>query len=129
MAHELRNPLSVIKGFIQLSSFTGQLDKYYDTILSEIDRMNDILEIFFLSLSKKQTNKKDVVPEKMCDSLIPLIQSECLLKKILYRLYEFERSGALCFADISMVKQVILNLLRNAVEAFDGRQKKKRYLP
>lgn len=124
MAHELRNPLSVIKGFVQLSAFNGQLDKYYDTILSEINRMNDILEDF-LSLSRKQTNKKDAVPEKMCRSLIPLIQSECLLKNIDFD-YEFESSGAICFVDAAMIKQVILNLLRNAVEAFDDRQKKKR---
>ncbi|TCP32367.1 phospho-acceptor domain-containing protein [Scopulibacillus darangshiensis] len=119
-AHELRNPLSVIRGFIQLSGLTNNIGKYYQTILSEIDRMNNIVEDF-LSLSRKTSRKRAQDPNGLFNSLIPLIRSECLLRKINFD-YDFEKTERKIYFDDSMIKQIILNLLRNAVEAFDENQ-------
>lgn len=124
-AHELRNPLSVIRGFIQLSGLTNNIGKYYNTILSEIDRMNNIVEDF-LSLSRKTSRKDKHIPFKLFQSLIPLIRSECILRKIDFH-YHFERTTRLLYIDGSMIKQIVLNLLRNSVEAFDPDQEKKAF--
>ena len=43
VAHEIRNPLTSIKGFIQLMQSTKELDyRYLEIILQEIDRINTI---------------------------------------------------------------------------------------
>ncbi len=55
VAHELRNPLSVIRGFLQLAQLTNDFHKYYDTILSELNRMNGIIEDFVGFPQKKLT--------------------------------------------------------------------------
>lgn len=117
-AHELRNPLSVIRGFIQLSGLTNNIEKYYQTILSEIDRMNNIVEDF-LSLSRKASRKKLQIPSELFQSLIPLIRPECLLRQINF-VYSFGKTPKKLFVDDSMIKQIILNLLRNTVEAFEA---------
>ncbi|MFC7393328.1 nitrogen regulation protein NR(II) [Scopulibacillus cellulosilyticus] len=124
-AHELRNPLSVIRGFIQLSGLTNNIEKYYRTILSEIDRMNEIIEDF-LSLSRNNSRKLVQEPNELFQSLIPLIRSECILRNITFD-YHFEKTNRKIFLDKSMIKQIILNLLRNAVEAFPEDQHDKRF--
>ncbi|WP_205003700.1 ATP-binding protein [Scopulibacillus daqui] len=124
-AHELRNPLSVIRGFIQLSGLTNNIEKYYKTILSEIDRMNEIIEDF-LSLSRNNSRKQVQEPNELFHSLIPLIRSECILRNITFD-YQFEKTNRRIYFDKSMIKQIILNLLRNAVEAFEEKQNDKRF--
>ncbi len=124
-AHELRNPLSVIRGFIQLSGLTNNIGKYYNTILSEIDRMNHIVEDF-LSLSRKTSRKEKHLPFDLLQSLIPLIRSECLLREIEF-IYDFQKTDQALYIDGAMIKQIVLNLLRNSVEAFNPDQEKKKF--
>ncbi|MRU05250.1 PAS domain-containing protein, partial [Bacillus anthracis] len=45
VAHEVRNPLTVIKGFIQLFQINKEdQEKYFDLMLSEIERIEAILQ-------------------------------------------------------------------------------------
>ncbi|MFS0786304.1 HAMP domain-containing sensor histidine kinase [Shouchella sp. 1P09AA] len=117
VAHELRNPLSVIKGFLQLSHLTCDFQKYYNTIISELNRMNIIIEDF-LSVSRKKSNRKWQSPSNLIQSLVELMKAECLLHSVELQV-NFDKSFALCHVNESMFKQVMLNLLRNAIEAFD----------
>lgn len=116
VAHELRNPLSVIKGFLQLAQLTNDFQKYYDTILSELNRMNGIIEDF-LSVSRKKIDRKWQSPVKLMKSLIEIMKAECLLHNVELHLDIFETSK-LVHVNESMIKQVMLNLLRNSIEAY-----------
>lgn len=118
VAHELRNPLSVIKGFLQLSHLTCDFQKYYNTIISELNRMNIIIEDF-LSVSRKKNNKKWQSPTNLIRSLAELMRAECLLHSVELKV-EMDLSYSVCYVNESMFKQVMLNLLRNAIEAYDG---------
>ncbi|WP_051263212.1 two-component system sensor histidine kinase NtrB [Tuberibacillus calidus] len=122
-AHELRNPLSIIRGFIQLSRMTGNIDKYYGTILSELNRMNRIIDDF-LSLSRKKENKERCEPGGFFTTVAEIIQSECLLRNIDLRL-QITKTARYVLIDKSMMIQVVLNLFRNAVEAISEDQKEK----
>ncbi len=121
VAHELRNPLSVIQGFIQLSKITENFSRYYDTILSEISRMNQIIEDF-LSISRKKVEKKHLKPADLLDSIKALIQSECLLHGINFD-YKLHNNDGYLYVNESMIKQVMLNLLRNTIEAYEEKTK------
>lgn len=126
VAHELRNPLSVIRGFLQLSSLTNDWKKYYDTIISEITRMNEIIEDF-LSVSRKKISKKIQKPDRIFQSLIYIIRSECLLHNIIFE-YDIQESTKESEVNEAMVKQIMLNLLRNSVEAFDDQKEIRRFV-
>ena len=126
MAHELRNPLSVIKGFIQLSQITDNWSKYYDTIMAEINRMNSIIEDF-LSVSRKKVKKQPIEPQQIFRSLVYIFQSECLLHNIDFD-FEIEEVEEHVVVNEAMIKQVMLNFLRNAIEAYPEDQKSKVFL-
>lgn len=118
LVHELRNPLTVIKGFFQLSSLTQDFYKYQGVIMSEIDRMHLLLESFLKSC-KDEIASKPVLPDKLSSSLIALMASECTMRRVSFD-YDVAFSENVCNVDASMIKQVILNLTRNALDAVEG---------
>jgi PAS domain S-box-containing protein len=64
VAHEIRNPLTSIQGFIRLLQ-KGEVNPFYfDVILSEIHRLEDIVEAF-LTLAKPQTPKMKEIDLKI----------------------------------------------------------------
>ncbi|MFA9559349.1 nitrogen regulation protein NR(II) [Evansella sp. AB-rgal1] len=125
VAHELRNPLSVIKGFLQLSRLSNNLSKYYDTIFSEIERMNKIIEDF-LSISRKEIEKRYVKPDEMMESILMIFRSECLLHDIFFT-YSIQPMNSTIFVNVQMMKQVLINILRNSVEAYHGQPTKRTF--
>ncbi|MDG5786574.1 histidine kinase dimerization/phospho-acceptor domain-containing protein [Evansella sp. AB-P1] len=123
VAHELRNPLSVIKGFLQLSRLSNNLNKYYDTIFSEIERMNKIIEDF-LSVSRKEIELHFVKPLTLMESLLMIFRSECLLHDVHFT-FSINGSDSPVYVNDQMIKQVLINILRNSIEAYD-KQKENR---
>ncbi|MBU9722475.1 MULTISPECIES: two-component system sensor histidine kinase NtrB [Bacillaceae] len=120
VAHELRNPLSVIKGFLQLSKLSNNIEKYYDTIFTEIDRMNKIIEDF-LSVSRKKIDMHYYQSKELMESLLMIFRSECLLHDIELS-YSINEEDATLYINEQMIKQVLLNILRNSVEAYEGQK-------
>lgn len=128
VAHELRNPLSVIKGFLQLAKLTDDFHKYYDTILSELNRMNLIIEDF-LSVSRKKMTRSWQSPNQIIESLVQILKSECLLHDVNLDLQlTATKYNVTVHVNESMIKQVILNLLRNSVEAYGSSNINRRFI-
>ncbi|MFS0724727.1 ATP-binding protein [Paenibacillus sp. 1P07SE] len=121
-AHEIRNPLTAIKGFLQMFKNTMKekgLNKefgYTEIMLTEIDRINELVSEFLL-LSKPKNITFDLVdPNAVMGEILPIIQNEALLHGIVLQ-YE-ELSGLpRVVADGEMLKQVFLNIGKNGIEA------------
>ncbi|WP_158291462.1 PAS domain-containing sensor histidine kinase [Desulfosporosinus sp. Sb-LF] len=118
IAHEIRNPLQTVKGFLQfLQSKEGVLpyQDYFKLMIDELNRANQIITEF-LSLSR--TKPTDL---QLCDindilkSVLPLIQAQAIEED---KLIEVElKSGTKTMLDVDEIKQVILNLVKNGLEA------------
>ncbi|SEN82403.1 PAS domain S-box-containing protein [Paenibacillus sp. OV219] len=119
IAHEIRNPLTSIRGFIQLlKPHLAQLGKeeYSRIILTEIDRANDII-YEFLNSSKPSAPMKQKVPiHSLLKEVILLSDSEALLKGCQIHLESYDEELTISI-DVKQVKQVILNMVRNAIDA------------
>lgn len=116
LAHEIRNPLTSIKGFIQLFKSDSDQQEYYDIVLGELERINNIVGEF-LVLAKPSA---DVFSEKDINVLIldiiTLINSESSLNNVqIYVDYEPDLPMVSC--EENQLKQVFINLLKNAIEA------------
>ncbi|MGG7620424.1 ATP-binding protein [Bacillus coreaensis] len=108
--------LEILRGFVQL--FKGDQDQnvYYDIVLSELDRINGIVGEF-LFLSKPTTTamqERDV--RKLLSDVVTLIQTQTILSNIQIGM-EYESNLPYVYCDENQLKQVFLNILKNATEA------------
>ncbi|WP_274649293.1 ATP-binding protein [Paenibacillus humicola] len=119
IAHEIRNPLTSIRGFIQLlRPHLLQLGKeeYARIILAEIDRANDIIYEFLNSSKPSAPMKETVAISSLLKEVILLSESEAHMKgcQILFESYDEDLTISI---DVKQMKQVILNIVRNAMDA------------
>ncbi|MBD2845604.1 PAS domain-containing protein [Paenibacillus sp. IB182496] len=121
-AHEIRNPLTAIKGFLQMFKSTLRekgLDKEYgytEIMLTEIDRINALVNEFLL-LSKPKDVSYDLVElATVLREIMPIVSNEALLHGITVN-YDAQAWLPLVVADREMLKQVFLNICKNGIEA------------
>lgn len=117
IAHEVRNPMTTVRGFLQMSRERQEILSlpYIELMIEELDRANAIITEF-LNLAKNKTNEKSSQNlNSIIDSLFPLIQAEALLldKRVTLELGEFP----LLDLDEKEIRQLILNLSLNGLEA------------
>ncbi|WP_168121021.1 ATP-binding protein [Paenibacillus sp. HB172176] len=128
IAHEIRNPLTSIRGFIQLlRPYLLEVGKeeYARIILTEIDRANDIIYEFLNSSKPSAPMKQSTSIQHLIKEVVMLTESESLLRNCEIGVESFQ-SEAIVSIDIKQVKQVILNLLKNALDAVEEVQAERR---
>ncbi|MBY6035036.1 PAS domain S-box protein [Fictibacillus nanhaiensis] len=115
IAHEIRNPLTSIKGFVQLMK-NDMDDLHSEIILSEMDRIESIITEF-LVLAKphqdtvfQQRNVNDFIGQT-----ITLLDSEANLNNVQFDTYLRDVPQILC--EGNQIKQVIINVIKNAIES------------
>ncbi|MHB8072802.1 ATP-binding protein [Desulfosporosinus fructosivorans] len=118
LGHEVRNPMTTIRGFLQMLQNKTDLltyKSYFDLMIEELDRTNSIIT-GFLSLAKnKPTELKRQSLNKLLDNLFPLLLADAYNqgKKCVFE------PGDLADLDIDTneITQLVLNLARNGLEA------------
>ncbi len=120
IGHEVRNPMTTVRGYLQLLQMKEEFTQYhtqFSTMIEEIDRANSIITEF-LSLAKNKT--VEMQPgnlNSVIRSIRPLLLADA-----------FRRGHELCTKlgpipdtefDEKEIRQLILNLVRNGLEALD----------
>jgi signal transduction histidine kinase len=118
IAHEIRNPMTVVRGYLQLLQLREEYaaDRgCFGVMIEEIDRANSIITEF-LALAKKAPveMKKQSLNETLA-ALLPLLQAEATGAGMSLNL-ELGDIPALDL-DEKLIRQVVLNLVRNGIEA------------
>jgi len=118
IGHEIRNPMTTVRGFLQLlggKKECNQFKEYYTLMIEELDRANSIITEF-LSLAKKKTlSKKPQNLSPIVEALLPLIQADAT-RADKYVKAALEETPDLLL-DEKEIRQLILNLVRNGLEA------------
>jgi len=122
LAHEIRNPMTTLQGFLQLMKNQGneESQRFFMIMESELQRM-DLLVSDLLNLSKPKT----VEYEQLCfleviKEVIDLMQAQAIISNTII---EFEYDY---LADYSIIgsrlrlKQMAINLVKNAIEAMEN---------
>ncbi|MCP8968990.1 PAS domain S-box protein [Ectobacillus ponti] len=117
IAHEIRNPITAIKGFIQLiRSGLGEREEYFDIMVSEIERIEQILSELLL-LAKPQAAKferKDI--KVLLAQVITLLDTQAILNNVEI-VTQFQPGFTYISCDENQLKQVFINYIKNAIEA------------
>lgn len=119
IAHEIRNPLTSLKGFLQLIEINkGGKKEYYDIMRTEFGRIEQILNELLI-LSKPQTKEKVVVElHSLLNNTILLLNTQAIIKNIeIISHYPDETIRVRCIEH--QIKQVFINIIKNAIEAMD----------
>lgn len=118
-AHEIRNPLTGIKGFVALLSekYKEEQDQYYFLLIQkEVDRINSIVSELLVvgrpTVALKEINR---VNEVLLE-ITPLIHSEAHLYNVQFMM-EMPDDAIYIAISKDHLKQIILNLTKNALES------------
>lgn len=116
IAHEVRNPLTAIKGFMQLMEVPLDNTAYVEIIKNEIDRIELILSEL-LVLAKPQDVKFNVESlNTLIQEVKTLIDTQAIMQNI--NIEFVNQIGNLNIScDKSQLKQVVINFLKNSIEA------------
>lgn len=118
MSHELRNPMTTVKGFVQMFMGKQEFEQYKDYLkimLKELDRANLIISS---TLSLDKNRFIDLKPENLnhiVESLSPLILTEAVQKDSFFKMELGNIPNLLL--DKKEIRQLMLNLVHNGLEA------------
>ncbi|MEH7547223.1 MULTISPECIES: ATP-binding protein [Bacillaceae] len=116
IAHEIRNPLTSIKGFIQLFKSHHLKDEYFDIVLSELDRINAIVSEFLVLAKPTAAVYKESDITELLNDVVTLIGTQSILNNVEIAV-EYEKDLPMVSCEENQLKQVFLNLFKNAIEA------------
>lgn len=120
LIHEIRNPLTSVRGFIQLlaekKSAGDREREYLDVMLSEIDRVNEIIRNFLFLSRSGEFRPVKIGLDRVIRDILLVVENQAALKGIEI-LYKHEPGTPEIQADPEQIKQVLLNLIQNAFQA------------
>ncbi|OLO40359.1 hypothetical protein BTR23_07680 [Alkalihalophilus pseudofirmus] len=117
VAHEIKNPLTSLKGFVKLiHENKGNNDFYLNIMDNELDRINHIVnELLLIAKPQKETFEKNNVVN-LLRSVIDLMSSEAKMTGIVIDI-KADETIPLIDCEAYHLKQVFINIIKNAIEA------------
>ncbi len=120
VAHEIRNPVTVLKGFVQLLSQEKRDKEFYTIMDKELERINQITNEF-MALAKPQAVhfKKQNLME-LIQEVCLFLESEAFMHQVVIEVDHLDTYIYLN-CEPNQMKQVLINTIKNGMEAMpDG---------
>lgn len=122
-AHELRNPLGTIKGFLQMmesSMDTPERNRIYlNTISKQVEKIERVSTEFLALANPKLGNKSTIHIESMLNDIKDQIDFQAAIKEIEIEVSCLQEDMKL-YGDEEKLGQAVLNIVKNAVEAMNS---------
>ncbi|MGM7702724.1 ATP-binding protein [Pseudalkalibacillus sp. Hm43] len=121
IGHEIRNPMTSIKGFIQLIKEDPSNIEYYNVILNEFQIIETVISELMV-LSKPQANRmtEENLQEIALNTLV-LLDVQARPKNIQLHL-EVEEDLPTIICEKNQMKQVFIHFIKNGIEAMESGQ-------
>lgn len=122
IGHEIRNPLTAVRGFIQMlgdKELYAEDQAYFDLMIEELDRANSIISEYLGMARNKAVDLQLRSLDEMIIALYPIIKSEANLRDMQVKMELGQPAEVLL--DQSEIRQLILNMTRNGMDAMQPR--------
>lgn len=121
VAHEIRNPMTTVRGYLQLLVSKKEFSHYQDRfelMIGELDRTNTIIREYLCLAKDKRSDLKCCCLNSIVKSLFPLMQADAIASAIdiTHDLAEIPE----LYLDENEIRQLLLNLVRNGLEAMSS---------
>ncbi|MDD4334581.1 MAG: ATP-binding protein, partial [Desulfotomaculaceae bacterium] len=116
--HEIRNPMTTIRGFLQMLGEKKEcinFREYYNLMIEELDRANSIISEYLSLAKNKAVSKKYHNLNHILKALHPLIQADAMRTDMYVHMVLEDIPDLLL--DEKEIRQLILNMVRNGLEA------------
>ncbi|MBT7048987.1 MAG: PAS domain-containing protein [Desulfobacula sp.] len=123
VAHEIRNPLSSLKGYATF--FKEIFDKgtqnfdIADVMIKEVDRLNHVVSELVEIARPVQVSQKPVLIKELVEDSIKIIEHDANLHNIAIKIDLDEDIGSI-YADKERLNQALLNLYLNAIQSMEN---------
>ncbi|WP_088293263.1 ATP-binding protein [Bacillus mycoides] len=120
IAHEIRNPLTALKGFTQIQKERNLEDTMsYEIMLQEIERINGFVSELMLLGKPKPTNYEWCNIGEILLYVVQLMESYATQYKVKFNL-QVDGNLPVINGDDKQLKQVLLNIIKNGIESMPG---------
>ncbi|MGG3447018.1 ATP-binding protein [Bacillus nitratireducens] len=117
IAHEIRNPLTALKGFTQIQKERNLEDTMsYEIMLQEIERINEFVSELMLLGKPKPTNYEWCNIREILLYVVQLMESYATQYKVKFHL-QVDGNLPVINGDDKQLKQVLLNIIKNGIES------------
>lgn len=119
IGHEIRNPMTTVRGFLQILSEKEEYESdrtFFNLMIEELDRANAIITEFLSLARNKMLELKSINLKSLLNNIFPLIQANAMLQG---KDIELETTGEVpdLLLDEKEIRQLIHNLIHNALDA------------
>lgn len=121
VAHEVRNPLTSIKGFLKIISRSPEDIYRFESVLwSELEQIETVINEFLVWSKPQYGHREDRDIVAIMKNVIAVMETQAILRNIDIHLHITGEIPAVSCND-GHLKQVFVNILKNAIEAMpDG---------
>jgi len=125
VAHEVRNPLTAIRGYVQIlrqQTSDPIHQEYLSVVLKEIDSINKVIQQLLEFSRPRHSQWQQVSLNALVEETLVLVQTAGVQARVDF-ISELDNELNPINADRELLKQVLLNILINAVQAISARGK------
>jgi two-component system, sporulation sensor kinase E len=119
IAHEIRNPLTAASGFIQLllqGALGGKERTYLEHVWKEHTRISKLISDFLIVAKPSSLDLGEISVTELLRETIDLMEAQAILNDVVIDQVNTE-VDAIIVGDAEQLKQLFINLIRNAIEA------------
>ncbi|ULT58383.1 ATP-binding protein [Neobacillus drentensis] len=117
IAHEIRNPMTALKGFIQLleENITKEHPMYYQVITSELSRIDSIINEFLILAKPQVTKFQEKNLNQILKETVDLLSAQAVLHNVQF-ITNIDSHLPPVFCEPNQLKKVFINIIKNAIE-------------